>query len=44
MGRRKYTDEFKEEAVKLAQRSGVPVSQTAKELGTNAEMLRGWVR
>jgi len=44
MGRRKYSDEFKEEAVKLAQRSGVPMSQTAKELGINAEMLRSWVR
>jgi len=44
MGRRKYSDEFKEEAVKLAQRSGVPMSQTAKELGINAEMLRNWVR
>jgi transposase-like protein len=44
MGRRKYSDEFKEEAVRLAQRSGVPMSQTAEELGINAEMLRSWVR
>jgi len=44
MGRRKYSDEFKEEAVKLAQQENVPVSQTAKELGVNAEMLRRWVR
>lgn len=44
MVRRKYSDEFKEEAVKLAQRSGVPMSQTAKELGLNREMLRRWVR
>jgi transposase len=44
MGRRKYSDEFKEESVKLAQRSGIPVSQTAKELGINAEMLRNWIR
>ena len=44
MGRRKYSDEFKEEAVKLAQRRSVPTSQTAKELGVNAEMLRRWVK
>jgi len=43
MGRRKYSDEYKGEAVKLAQRSGVPISQTAKELGLNAEILRRWV-
>lgn len=44
MARRKYSDEFKEEAVKLAQGSGVPMSQTAKDLGINAEMFRCWVR
>lgn len=44
MARREYSDEFKEEAVKLAQRSGIPVSRTAKELGMNAELLRRWVR
>ena len=44
MERRKYGDEFKEEAVKLAQRSGVPMSQTAKELGLNAGVLRRWVK
>ncbi len=44
MGRVKYSDEFKEEAVKLAQRGEVPVSQVAKDLGVNAEMLRRWVR
>ena len=44
MARREYSNEFKEEAVKLAQRSGIPVSQTAKELGMNAELLRRWVK
>lgn len=44
MERHEYSDEFKEEAVKLAQRADVPVSQTAKELGMNAEILRRWVR
>jgi len=42
--KRKYSDEFKQESVRLAQRSEVPVSQTAKELGINAEMLRRWVK
>ena len=44
MVRRKYSDEFKQEAVKLAQRGDVPVNQTAKELGVNTEMLRRWVK
>jgi transposase len=44
VGRREYSDEFKAEAVKLAQRSDVPMSQTAKELGLNAELLRRWVK
>ena len=44
MTRRVYSDEFKSEAVKLAQRSGVPMSQTAKELGIGAELLRRWVK
>jgi transposase len=44
MARRVYSDEFKSEAVKLAQRAGVPMSQTAKELGINAELLRRWVK
>ena len=44
MVRRKYSDEFKEEAVKLAQGSGVPMIQTAAGLGINAEILRRWVK
>ena len=44
MARSKYSDEFKEEAVKLAQRSGIPMSRTAEELGLNAEILRRWVK
>ena len=44
MTRRVYSDEFKSEAVKLAQRAGVPMSQTAKELGIGAELLRRWVK
>ena len=44
MGRQKYSDEFKDEAVKLAQRSECPMSQTARDLGINAELLRRWVK
>ena len=31
--RRKFTNEFKLEAVRLAKRGGVPVAQVARELG-----------
>ena len=44
MVRHNYSDEFKDNAVKLAQRADVPVSQSAKELGLNAEVLRRWVK
>ena len=39
--RKKYSREFKEEAVRLAEISG-NVSQTARELGVNAGVLRRW--
>ena len=39
--RRKYSKEFKEEAVKLSEISG-NTSQTARELGINAGMIRRW--
>ncbi|MGL4860646.1 MAG: transposase [Enterobacteriaceae bacterium] len=38
-----YTAEFKESAVKLAVESDQSVSQTAKELGINANTLYTWV-
>ncbi len=40
--RRKFTDEFKREAVGLLASSGRPLSQIARELGIAASMLRAW--
>ena len=42
--RRKYSAEFKREAVQLANHPGVPKSQIAQELGINANMLGRWCR
>ena len=42
--RRKFTDEFKSEAVRLVHRGDRPASVIARELGLNAELLRTWVR
>jgi transposase len=39
---RKYTDEFKEEAIKLALRNS-NVAETAKSLGMPMATLHGWV-
>jgi transposase len=39
---RSYTEEFKQEAVNLAVRSG-PVSKVAKELGIPVATLHSWV-
>lgn len=43
--RRKFTDEFKREAVRLMyerRASGVTVAQIARELGVRAEQVRVW--
>ena len=42
--RRKYSDEFKLEAVNLANNSAVTLKQVAEELGINAGMLGRWRR
>jgi len=42
--RRKYSAEFKREAVAMANQPGIPLSQVASELGINANMLGRWSR
>ncbi|HSN22621.1 MAG TPA: IS3 family transposase [Methylomicrobium sp.] len=42
--RRKYTDEFKEGAVKLVTDQGYKISEAARNLGINATQLRRWVK
>ncbi len=44
MGRRRYSDEYKLEAVALTQQPGVTQVQVARELGIRANMLGTWVR
>ncbi len=40
--RRRFTAEFKAEAVKLLEESDRPLQQVAAELGVHANQLRGW--
>jgi transposase len=40
--RRRYTDEFKREAVRLMETSGKPISQIARDLGVNDNNLYRW--
>jgi transposase len=42
--RRKYTQEYKREAVQLAKSGDVPMSQVARDLGINPNMLARWCR
>jgi transposase len=42
--RRRYTAEFKAEALRLALRGDRSVAALARELGVHAEVLRSWVR
>ena len=40
--RRRYTGEFKEEAVRLLARSGKPLAHVARQLGVHENLLRKW--
>ena len=42
--RRKYSEEFKIEAVRLARESGRTSKDVSDDLGIRADMLRRWVR
>ncbi len=42
--RRIYDDEFKRDAIRLATNNSYGVSETARRLGINANMLRRWKR
>lgn len=39
---RVYSKEFKEEAVRLAETSGKPIAQIARELGISDSAIHGW--
>ncbi len=40
--RKRYTKQFKEEAIQLVDQEGVSLTQVARDLGISAEMLRRW--
>jgi transposase len=44
MNRRKHSNEFKLEAVRLAEHGDAPVRQVAKDLGINENLLYKWIR
>ena len=44
MERRKFTREFKLEAVKLVTERGVTVAQASHDLGVHQTVLRNWVK
>ena len=44
MERRKFTREFKVEAVKLVTERGVTVAQASRDLGVHQTVLRNWVK
>jgi transposase len=44
MGRRKYSDEYKREAVALTREPGATQAQVARDLGISPNMLGKWVR
>ncbi len=44
MGRRKFSREFKLEAVKLVRERGVSIAQAARDLDLHVNVLSKWVR
>ena len=44
MGRRKFSREFKLEAVKLVKDRGVTAAQAARDLDLHENVLRNWVK
>ena len=44
MERRKFTREFKIEAVRLIAERGVTVAQASRDLGVHGTVLRNWVK
>lgn len=44
MPKRKYSDEYKREAVALTQQAGVTQAQVARELGISPNTLSQWMR
>jgi len=44
MTRRKYTDEFKEEAVKLVTEQGYKITEAARNLDIHDSLLRRWIK
>lgn len=42
--RKKYTQEYKDEAVELAVSSGRPIAEIARDLGINEGTLGNWVQ
>lgn len=44
MSRRRFSPEYKQEAVLLVKQSDVPVSEIARNLGIKDNMLRSWVK
>lgn len=44
MERRKYTREFKLEAVRLIKERGVSIAQASRDLDVHQTVLRNWVR
>lgn len=41
---KEYTKEFKQEAVRLAQTSGKPIAQVARELGISDTSIHQWCK
>ena len=42
--RRKYTEEFKDEAVKLVTEQGYRITEAARNLGNHDSLLRRWIK
>ncbi len=44
MKKRRFTNEFKLEAIGLVEKGGMPLAQVARDLGLHVNVLRSWVK
>lgn len=41
---RRYTEEFKRDAIRLVEEEGLSVARVARDLGVNANSIHGWLK
>jgi len=41
-GRRKFSDEYKQDVIRMLEEKGIPIKQLAKDMGIGVELIYSW--